>query len=251
MEKGLDSYKLKMIALVFMILDHIHTYLFHSQPRFISLITRFVAPLFLYLMIDGFYHTRNRLKFLIRLLVAGIIMQLGNTAINELFHHLDPQKYDFYLPWNNIFLTLASLFAFVWCLENVRQHNRKVLNIFLAFITAALSIFCEGGIYLLPVAFVVWLFHNKKHLQYVGISVWCIIILAFGLYNYYTSNSSDLYTYLCDFSQWAMFSVIPFIHLYNGKRGKNTASSKYLFYVVYPVHLWIILALHLQFIVQR
>ena len=251
MEKGLDSYKLKMIALVFMILDHIHTYLFHSQPRFVSLITRFVAPLFLYLMIDGFYHTRNRLKFLIRLLVAGIIMQLGNTAINELFHHLDPQKYDFYLPWNNIFLTLASLFAFVWCLENVRQHNRKVLNIFLAFITAALSIFCEGGIYLLPVAFVVWLFHDKKHLKYVGIIVWCIIILAFGLYNYYTSNSCDLYTYLCDFSQWAMFSVIPFIHLYNGKRGKNTASSKYLFYIVYPVHLWIILALHLQFIVQR
>lgn len=249
MEKGLDSYKLKMIALVFMILDHVHTYLFHSQPRFISLITRFVAPLFLYLMIDGFYHTRSRIKFLIRLFVAGLIMKLGNTAINEFFHHLDPIKYDFYLPWNNIFLTLAFLFAFVWCLENVRQRNKKVLNIILALIIAVCSILCEGGIYMLPIAFVFWLFHEKKHLQFVGICVWCIIILAFGLLNYFKTNPCDLYTYLCDDCQWAMFSVIPFILLYNGKRGKNTAFSKYLFYIIYPLHLWLLLILYLKFIV--
>ncbi|MBO4456488.1 MAG: hypothetical protein J5802_02075 [Butyrivibrio sp.] len=249
MEKGLDSYRLKLIALVFMILDHIHTYLLHSQPEFISLITRFVAPLFLYLMIDGFYHTRSRKKFLIRLFVVGIIMKIVNYAIFEVFSRIDPVKYDYYLDWNDIILTLAFLFAFVWCLENVRQRKRKILNIFLAIITAILSIFCEGGIYLLPIAFVVWFFHEKKHLQLVGISVWCIVILVFGLYNYFTAKPCDLYHYLCMDSQWAMISVIPFILLYNGKRGKNTAFSKYMFYVIYPLHLWILLILYLKFIV--
>ena len=247
MEKGLDSYRLKLIALVFMILDHVHTYIFHSQPAFVSLITRFVAPLFLYLMIDGFYHTRSRKKFLIRLFVAGIIMQLGNTAINELFHYLDPQKYNYYLPWNNIFLTLAFLFAFVWCLENIRQRNKKILNIFLALITAVLSIFCEGGIYLLPIAFVIWFFHGKRHLQFAGISAWCIFLLVFGLSCYFKENPCDLYHSLCYDPQWAMISVIPFILLYNGKRGKNTAFSKNLFYVIYPLHLWILLVYYLAF----
>ena len=208
MEKGLDSYKLKLIALVFMILDHVHTYLFRSQPEFISLITRFVSPLFLYLMIDGFYHTKSRKKFLIRLFVTGIIMQLGNTIINEVFHYLNPQKYDFYLPWNNIFLTLACMFAFVWCLENVRQRNRIILNIFLALITAISSIFCEGGIYLLPIAFVIWFFHEKRHLQFAGISVWCIIILVYELSYYFTAKPCDIYHYLCFNNEWAMIKII-------------------------------------------
>ena len=119
----------------------------------------------------------------------------------------------------------------------------------MALIIAVCSILCEGGIYMLPIAFVFWLFHEKKHLQFVGICVWCIIILAFGLFNYFKTNPCDLYTYLCDDCQWAMFSVIPFILLYNGKRGKNTAFSKYLFYIIYPLHLWLLLILYLKFIV--
>ena len=247
MEKELDAYKLKLIALAFMILDHVHTYIFHSQPEFISLITRFVSPLFLYLMIDGFYHTRSRKKFLIRLFVAGIIMMLGNRGINEIFYIIDPQKYDYYLPWNNILITLAFLFAFVWCLENIRQRNKIKLNIFLAIIAAFCCLFCEGGIYLLPIAFVVWFFHGKQNLQFAGISAWCIFILIYELSYYFTAKPCGLYPYLCFNNEWAMITVIPFILLYNGKRGKNTPFSKYLFYVAYPLHLWLLLIYYLAF----
>ena len=49
-------------------------------------------------------------------------------------------------------------------------------------------------------------------------------------------------------NEWAMLLVIPFILLYNGKRGINNASfSKYMFYVVYPVHLWILMILNFVF----
>lgn len=47
MKRGLDAYKLKLFALVFMIIDHIYTYLtFRSWPDWIALTTRFVSPLF-------------------------------------------------------------------------------------------------------------------------------------------------------------------------------------------------------------
>ena len=252
MEKGLDSYRLKLIALAFMILDHVHSYLFYSHFEFISIITRFVSPLFLYLMIEGFYHTRSRKKFLIRLFVTGIIMMLGNITLNLLLHNVDPvtgkQDLGSLMNGNDIFLTLGFLFAFVWCLENVRQHNKIIQNIFLALITAFLSLFCEGGIYLVPIAFVVWFFREKKYLQYLGISAWCIFILVHELSYYFAAKPCKLYPYLCFNNEWAMIAMIPFMLLYNGKRGKNTAFSKYLFYVIYPLHLWILMILEHIFI---
>lgn len=37
--------------------------------------------------------------------------------------------------------------------------------------------------------------------------------------------------------------AIPTILLYNGERGINNKFSKYLFYVFYPLHLWILAAI--------
>ena len=54
-------------------------------------------------------------------------------------------------------------------------------------------------------------------------------------------GGASLYTYLCYNNEWAMAFMIPLVLLYNGERGKNTAFTKYLFYVIYPVHLWILM----------
>ena len=236
MERGIDAYKLKIIAMLFMILDHVKTYIFDCpmfpvhMPNWVSLITRFVSPLFVYLMIDGFYHTRSRKKYLIRLFTAAIIMWTGNTIINYIFHSVDPNtgQYTFrslVLQGNNIFLSLALSFSVIWCLENIRQRSRIKLNIILAIITAFCCLPCEGGIYLLPIAFVVWFFHGKQNLQFAGISAWCLIILVHELHYYFTAKPCGFYPYICFNNEWAMLTVIPFILQYNGKRGKNTAFS--------------------------
>ena len=101
MKRGLDVFKLKLISLVFMITDHVYSYLngpvhgYQAEalwPQWIPLLTRFVSPLFLYLMIEGFYHTRSRKKYLTRLLkfeqfkvqaqatLAILYSQIGNWA---------------------------------------------------------------------------------------------------------------------------------------------------------------------------
>lgn len=255
MKKGLDSFKLKLIALLFMIVDHVYTYLngpIHGYqigrtwPEWIPVLTRFVSPLFLYLMIDGFYHTRSRKKFLIRLFVAAFIMLVGNVAINLLFHNVNYStgRYSFssIIEGHNIFLTLAVLFAFVWCLENIKQRKRLILSIFLACFSAFFCIFLEGGFFLLPITVIVWLFHEKKSLQCIGIGVWCAILLAKALISYYSGDiATSLYSDLCFDNEWAMFLVIFFILLYNGERGRNTRLTKYMFYIIYPIHLWILM----------
>ena len=256
MKHGIDAYKLKILALVFMILDHLYLYLSHSTheylnwplwPEWIDVIARFVSPLFLYLMIEGFYHTRSRKKFLIRLFVAGIIMFAGNALINFSFHNVNVEtgKYTLrsLIEGHNIFMTLAFLFALVWCLENIRQHTHIAINVLLAIFISGISLILEGGIYLLPIAVIVWFFHGRKDLQCIGIAIWCMILLAMTLYSYFTSviGSTSLYHYLCFDNEWFNISVIPFILLYNGERGRNTKLTKYMFYIVYPLHLWLLM----------
>ena len=255
MERGIDAYKLKITALVFMILDHVKTYIFNCpvfpvhMPNWVSLITRFVSPLFVYLMIDGFYHTRSRKKYLIRLFTAAIIMWTGNTIINYIFHSVDPNtgQYTFrslVLQGNNIFLSLALSFSVIWCLENIRQGKNKLLYGALAFITTCLclSFYVEGGSSVLSVAVIIWFFYEKKNLQCIAIGVLCVVRLLLMLMVYALgSTGSTLYAYMCYNNGWAAALVIPLILLYNGERGKNTKFTKYLFYVIYPAHLWILM----------
>ena len=250
MKRGLDAYKLKLIALVFMLIDHIYTELtFRTWPDWIALTTRFVSPLFLYLMIEGFYYTRSRKKYLTRLFVAGLIMMAANVVINYFTHNVNYQtgKYTFrsLIAGHDIFLTLAAMFAIVWCLENIKQKNKVALNVFMAIILAFLSLFGEGGLELLPMTLIIWFFRGRKSLQCAGIGVYCLAWLAKSLYSYYTAiiGSTSFYSHICFDHDWAMFLVIPFILLYNGERGKNNAFSKYMFYIIYPIHLWILMIL--------
>jgi len=41
-------------------------------------------------------------------------------------------------------------------------------------------------------------------------------------------------------SDFLFITVIPFILLYNGQRGLSLSFSEYLFYVFYPLHLWLL-----------
>ena len=254
MKRGLDAYKLKLIAVAFMILDHIFSYLnmpfreflnWEVMPEWIPLLTRFVSPLFLYLMIDGFYHTSSSKNFLKRLSIAAVVVWIGNLCIKLAFHQISG-LYSV-IEGHNIFLTLALLFAFIWSLENIKEGKDKNSNICIAVVCAFVCVFCEGGIYLLPVAVIAWKFYGRKNLQCVGIGVWSLVLLETTLISYFSimSRPTPLFTYLCFDNEWAMFAVIFFILLYNGERGKNTPAAKYMFYGIYPIHIWILLIIRL------
>ena len=62
--KGLSSFNLKIIAIIFMTIDHINTSLgrFLHLPLWISLLGRFVAPLFVFFLVEGYFYTKNKMK---------------------------------------------------------------------------------------------------------------------------------------------------------------------------------------------
>lgn len=243
------GFTLKIIALMFMILDHVHTYLYIG-PEWVSLLTRFVAPLFLFLLVEGFYHTRNRRKYFLRVCCFAMFVLSGNILINYIFHSVNYMtgKMDLYslTQGHNIFLTFAAYLLILELLCLMKNHDRRrVAYIAGIVIISVLSLpFCEGSFYLLPLLFIFYFCHDKKRGVYAGVIIWSFLLLAKALISYFLGATGiSLYSTLCFDNEWAMAAVIIPISLYSGERGLHNKFAKWLFYLVYPAHLWILMIL--------
>ena len=71
----LDSFTLKMIAIISMLADHIG-YIFFPQDMVFRAVGRIAFPIFCFLIIEGFHHTRNHTNYLIRLCIFAIISEI-------------------------------------------------------------------------------------------------------------------------------------------------------------------------------
>ena len=242
MKIGLNRKQLKDIALVFMVLDNAYFRFSAVIGSVAHLLTRFVAPLFAWLMVDGFFHTGSKKKYCMRLWIFAVFMQIGNELS--------------YLIWkegginDNIFLTLALGFTIIWFFDMAKEDSQKkkilfnILAIFITVISLAISIVplpigrgmtLEGGLQLIPLILIAYFFHNSKLKQAVFIGLYSILMFFFYGGFELCSQGIDMF---CVNSDWMTFMVIPFIFLYNNKEGRK--GGKWFFYIFYPVHLWII-----------
>ena len=93
---------LKIIALVFMFIDHSGKMLFPGIPE-MRILGRIAFPVYVWCMIVGFHCTRSVPKYLLRILIVGVISQpLYNLALNH--------------TWTqpNVFLTLFLGLCALW-----------------------------------------------------------------------------------------------------------------------------------------
>ena len=137
LKNGLDGTQLKTIALVLMVLDHIH-YFFEFTgciPTVFSMLGRLSAPLFLFCTVEGFAHTHDRRRYFIRIWAIGTAM-----AALEFFmiYAKAFRRGDGFYPLNAIFQDLALL-CIVWqgidwlrekaCKRHCRHCRRLVLAV--------------------------------------------------------------------------------------------------------------------------
>ncbi len=275
---GCSEFTLKMVALVFMVIDHVHSYL-DVGSAWISLLPRFVAPLFVYFLVEGFYHTHSWKKYFLRVFSFAMIMLGGNVTINCVFLSVNDmiEEIDFYslMEGNNIFLTLAVYLLLLKFVQKIQESwrakadqnaklsqkagkNRKAQAgremrtscdvkrygyLILVIGLSVLSIpFCEGSIYLLPLLFVFYFCRGKKSWICAGVAIWSALLFVKALASYYSGGTGiSLYATLCFSNEWAMIAVLIPIFLYSGRRGNDSKIAKWLFYIIYPVHLWILM----------
>ena len=75
---GITETGLKWIALVTMVMDHIHYFFGFTGwiPEWFSMAGRLSAPLFLFCLVEGFTHTRSRKKYFARVYILSAAMSL-------------------------------------------------------------------------------------------------------------------------------------------------------------------------------
>jgi len=234
MKKYFTAFDLKVLAVTLMFLDHFAKYLPSYLPENLDLIFRYaariVAPIFFFLAVESYFHTKNKKKYIIRLYLAAAIMAVGNLIMSLLVTNEFKLSYYVYLG-QNIFLTIAIGVSIVACFEWVKKMSgyNKLIPLFVIYLLSIAGLFVESSIFGLVMFYIFYFFRGKKYL-FVVYSILPILMLIWQLIFY--QNSFWIHDY-----RWFVLSAIPFLLLYNGKRGR---SFKYFFYIFYPIHIWIL-----------
>jgi len=206
----MNSFILKIIACVSMLLDH-SGYVIFGEPSFLNYIGRFAFPIFAYQISLGYIHTSSKRNYLIRLLVFALISQ----APFALFLGTLTTKFTF-----NIFFTLILGFLAILIFDKIKFKSLGILiACLLAYIGQALNV--DYGAYGVMIIFMFYLFRENKFFMTSSFLI-AVSVLYFNRFSLFT-----LFT---------MLAIIPIL-LYNKKQGKKT---KYFLYVFYPVHLFIL-----------
>ena len=185
-----------------------------------DIIGRIAFPIFAFLLVEGFFKTRSRAKYLATLLVFGVI--------SEVSFDLFTTKQFFEPNWNNIMFTLALVLVTIWMIDVLKKKMEKfpkILWFLLSFVI--LAVMCL-------IAAILSLDYDYH----------AILIVYFFYIFYNKPILSSIFGYLSIFKEvWATLGF-GFILTYNGKRGKQ---SKILNYCFYPVHLLILGLLRMYF----
>ena len=244
-KKQYTAFQWKCFMAFLMVLDHL-PYIPGLVPPTVTgifhVLTRCVGVWFAYLAVEGFLHTKSRVRYMARLFVWAGIMALGNALYNTIGAsrglHLS----------NNIFLTLAlgvlmlnilvgSNPATQWGVRP-RSAGEWTLRLFGVILVLAASLFSEGGILILPFLLITYLCRERmvlRNVLYFALSA-VLFLLVFVPY----PTAQETLQMLAFNSDFLFITVLPVLSHYDGTRGPNTKGSKYFFYVFYPLHLWVI-----------
>ena len=214
----INNFTLKIIAIITMVIDHIGYIFIPTSTSYYAIfraIGRISFPIFCFLIVEGFFHTRSHVNYLIRLTIFALLSEI---PFDLAFHNSL-----FYWEAQNVFVTLAlGLFA-IFCLEELNNRRRFIIPLVLIGVAAMLS-HCDYGI---GGVLLICMFYLTRHTPFIR-------VMMTGLILYMFYNPSELY---------GMLALVP-IMCYNGKRGPR---AKMVFYWFYPVHLLILYGLNILF----
>lgn len=234
-KKGLDKIKilsgaqLKYIAFLSMLIDHTNKALIYPIlnegilqhiSNLFDIIGRIAFPLFAFFVVEGFFKTKNRKKYLTNLFVFAVISEVPfDMFLTSTF---------FNMRANNVLFTLALSLITIWIidiLKNKLENKPPTLWYLVSVVVIIISCFISMQFGLdyehhsIIIVYLFYIFYNKPvvgcALAYLSIITEVWSILGFGL-----------------------------VLTYNGERGKQNKIINYWFY---PVHLLILGILRMYF----
>lgn len=216
---GVSGFTLKLIAVITMIIDHIGYVLFPGEIAF-RVVGRMAFPIYCFLIVEGFFHTSNLKKYIIRLGLFAVISEIPfNMMISgkgvDLLHQ-------------NVFFTLLIGLVTIYCIQ-------MTLNQVLKSVALAMGMFVALVLktdYSLYGVLIIYIFYEMREKRALACTVMSVV-------SFLKSTLQGT----------AVTAAVP-IFFYNGKKGPAFADKKiwkYGFYAIYPIHILVlyIIATHL------
>ena len=253
--RGLSSFWIKIIAIISMTVDHSAQIVFNLTEstkayQACKLIGRLSLPLFCFILVEGLFHTRNRLKHAILLLVFAIVSNpfynffgavMGKKFVLFKFGFINFREF-------NILFTLLIGYLIIWAYDYLKHKNsneddvpsmgQNIVNIIILIIMTAAGCFvaqyfnCMYGY--AGVLMIVGFYLSRNSL--LG-QFFTIAICSFLYSNILITNGNIMYNIHPHIQWFAVLALIP-IFFYNRQPGRFR--WKYFFYVYYPIHLLVL-----------
>ncbi len=187
-----------------MFIDHMGAVFFPGELMF-RYIGRIAFPIFAFLLVEGYFHTRDVRRYMLRLGLFAVISEIPyDLAFRETILEFEHQ---------NVFFTLFIGVAMMYALEKSPQWQAKAAEVLLAMWAASLlcSDYRYKGILLIAVYYFL---RGRKREEFVLGAGWNF------LWNW-------------EIQGYGALASVP-IAMYSGQRGR---SMKYFFYLFYPLPL--------------
>ncbi|MBO5907521.1 MAG: hypothetical protein J6Q85_05180 [Clostridia bacterium] len=229
--KILSGNQLKLLAALFMVIDHVGI-MFFPRVAIFRMIGRLAFPIFAFMIAEGAKYTKNKLKYLA--LMASLA-----TVCQVVYYFFDNGSL-----YMCILVTFSLSLVMIYALDFFKITLFSRVPVFfkaLSFLPFALSV---GLVYylnqvleidygffgsLVPVFISLCNFKAIEAPEYVkrfDTHYFKILMLFVGLILLSASVKG--------IQAYSLFAIVP-LFLYSGKRGR--LNMKYFFYIFYPLHL--------------
>lgn len=241
MKKLLDSNMIKIIAIIAMTIDHITWMIYPGYPKgifpiILHIIGRITCPIMCFFIAEGYYYTKDINKYTKRLFVFAFISHFAYV-----FASVDFIDWKSFIPfyYGSALNQTSVMWSLAWGLVMLRVVNSKkiksnIMKILLIVLICLISFpsdwSCVASLCILAFG------TNRGNLKKQ--TLWMMFYVAIYTMVYFFAIDK-IYGAL----QMAVVLSVPIIRMYNGKRGNNQRINdimKWLFYIYYPLHLFII-----------
>lgn len=218
----LNGNMLKIIACFAMLLDHIgYTFIQnHNSSLYLWLscvIGRLAFPIFIFLLAEGLYYTRDRKKYVGRMCLFALV--------SEIPYNLMMSGKLFGLTRQNVYFTLALGLIMCVFIEKIEENTKDKELIMLLFECVCVAIFAAIA--------------QLLHFDYGAFGIIAIYLCyVFREFPLVAGITESIVLASMGSGELAVIFSPLILMFYNGKRGG--LNLKYPFYIFYPAHILIL-----------
>ena len=232
----LTSAGLHLLAMALMLCDHLWGTIVPGND-WLNCLGRLAFPIFAFMIVEGYFHTKNLKKYLLRLLIGALLSEIPfNLAIGGRW---------FYPIHQNVLWTFLIAILLVHWNEKVRTSGQPILRLLtcaatliLGTILGLISFTDYHHVGVLTVLMFYFLRGRKWwHLAGQILCLWYLNAEVLG------GIGRDIeiggHTLFLARQALAVLALIP-IWLYRGRQGHHSRIFQYGCYAFYPLHLLIL-----------